>query len=285
MKKRLAIGLGSLVAVIFGVLAALYAGTPSSLQDTTAAGIVIRSQTWSGTITITGDVYFAPWATLIITPGAAVRFEKRTDVDIEATGWTKWADEYIKDNDDPTGRDGYKQAHFHIHGRIVAIGTAAEPIVFTSAQAEPEYADWDQLSLAGGSVLDYVRVSYAHNGVTINGSNVQVTNSVIHDSLWSCVDVFATGVRVSRNEIYHCWHQAVGTKVTGEIVIEDNDIQDANLGVNCEYGSRPTLVNNRFAAAPVSPDCGQGTGNSIEERPADSDGGTFGGRLIYPAQP
>lgn len=285
MKKRLAIGLGSLLALLLGVAALLYLRTPSKIDGATASGVTLRSQTWSGTVTVAGDVYFAPWASLTVMPGTTVRFEKEAGVDIEATEWTDGADAYIKDNRDPTGREGYKASHFRVHGKIVAIGTASAPIVFTSAQAEPEYADWDELSATAGSVFDHVRLSYAHNGITISGNNVSVTNSVIHDSLWSCVDVFATEVRVSGNEIYHCWHQAVGTKVIGEIVIEDNHIHDANLSVNCELGSRPRIVNNRIAAAPVSPDCGPATGNTIERRRADTEGGTFGGVLIYTAQP
>lgn len=285
MKKRLTIGLGLLLALLLGVAALLYARTPPRLENATASGVTVRSQTWSGTVTVAGDVYFAPWATLTVTPGTTVRFEKQTGVDIEATGWTEGADAYIKDNRDPTGREGYKASHFRVHGKILAIGTAEAPISFTSAQAGPEYADWDELSVTAGSVLDHVRLSYAHNGVTISGNNVSVTNSVIHDSLWSCVDVFATEVRISGNDIYHCWHQAVGTKVTGKIVVEGNYIHDANLGVNCELGSRPTIADNRFAAAPVSPDCGPATDNAIERRRADTEGGTFGGVLIYPAQP
>lgn len=285
MKKRFAIGIGSLFALTVGILAVLYLRTPSKIDGATASGITLRSQTWSGDITVAGDVYFAPWATLTVTPGTTVRFDKKAGVDIASTEWTAEADAYIKDNGDPTGRKGYKASHFRIHGKIIAAGTAEAPIVFTSAQANPEYADWDELSVAAGSVLDHIHLSYAHNGITISGKNVSVTNSVIHDSLWSCVDVFAVGVRVAGNEIYHCWHQAVGTKVVGDIVVEGNHIHDANLSVNCEYGSRPLIVRNRIAAAPINPDCGPAPGNTVEERRPDTSGGTFGGVLIYVAQP
>lgn len=65
--------------------------------------------------------------------------------------------------------------------------------------------------------------------------------------------------------------------------IRKNFIHDANLSVNCEYGSQPEITGNRFAAAPITPDCGAGENNTMENRPADTEGGTYNGALIYPA--
>lgn len=110
-----------------------------------------------------------------------------------------------------------------------------------------------------------------------------VSNSRVHDSLWSCVDVFSTGNKVVNNEIYHCWHQAVGVKVLGPNEILNNTIHDAQLGVNCEHGANPTIMANRFEAAPVGADCPAGVGNTETARAADVAGGTYGGQLVYPA--
>lgn len=274
--KRLA----SVIIVVALVIGAWwYATTPLKADSVEINGLMVRPHDFSGTITVTGDVYAAPWATLTFAPGTTVLFERGAD--ILDTQWTKYADEYIIDHNDPTGRAGYGKSHYSLYGKILALGTAEAPIVFTSAQAEPDYADWDELILLRGSILDHVEVAYAHNGVNINSSDGRVMNSVIHDSLWSCVDIFSTGNTVAYNEIYHCWHQAVGVKTVGNNSINNNFIHDANLGINCENNANPTIRHNRIAAAPLA--CVSDNTNIVEERQADTPGGTYQGQLIYSA--
>ena len=253
---------------------------PMQLQGKEIGGYILANQEWSGTITVVQDTTFVPWVKLTIKPGTRVRFEKKPDG--ELTDWTEFADQYIKEHNDPTGRTGYNATHFMLVAKMVAVGTKDRPILFTSAQASPDYADWDQLVLLQGSRLENVEVEYAHNGVNIDGDNVAVRNSKIHDSLWSCIDIFSVENIIESNEVYHCWHQAIGVKVKGKNLLTKNDVHDAQLGVNCEFGADPEIRANRFAAAPINPECPPGE-NKIVERPPDSPGGTYGGKLIYPS--
>lgn len=270
-------GIG-LVIVVLLVLSLL----PSKKSNTTVAGYQFRSQVWSGKINVSGDIIFMPWAKLTVEPGTRVEFEKGQE--IADTAWTKWADAYIKDHNDPTGREGYNQSHYEITGKVIAIGTAQQPIVFTSAQLAPEYADWDQLVLSSGSVLDNIELAYAHNGINIEGNNAAIKNSAIHDSLWSCVDVFGASNTIENNTISHCWHQAIGVKgVKQANIIKNNRIHDAQLSVNCELGATPIIENNTIKAAPLNPDCGDGNDNIALDTPHDTAGGTYGGKLIYPS--
>lgn len=255
---------------------------PRRVADSPVRGAQISSAVWGGTIRITGDVIFLPWTTLKIEPGTRVLFEKQPD--IEGTEWTEFADVYIKDHNDPTGKEGYQKSHYDITARIKAIGTKEKPIVFTSAQSVPEYADWDQLVLFRGSRLENVEVAYAHNGINVWQGNAVIRDSKVHDSLWSCIDIFSTSNIVESNEIYHCWHQAIGVKVAGQNSILANNVRDSQLGVNCENGANPAIERNNFAAAPINPECPRGGNNSAEERSADTLGGTYNGRIIYPAK-
>ncbi|MBI2427043.1 MAG: right-handed parallel beta-helix repeat-containing protein [Candidatus Kerfeldbacteria bacterium] len=275
--KILGVGSGVLALAAIG----FFVFPEKKVKDASVSGLSVRSEHWSGTIRVTGDINITPLKTLTIEPGTRILFEK--DPDIEGTDWTNYADAYIKDHDDPTGREGYNDSHFHLFGKIIARGNAEQPIVFTSAQEQPEYADWDQLILLGGSELDFVEVSYAHNGVNISGENVRVTNSTVHDSLWSCVDIFSKNTTIENNEIYHCWHQAIGVKKESPNMIQNNTIHDALLAVNCEYGATPTIQNNTFEGAPTNPDCPIGTNNTETIRDANVAGGTYNGKLIYPA--
>ncbi len=243
--------------------------------------LILLSTTWQGEVRITRDTLVLPWATLTILPGTKVLFKQNPQK--PGRTWTKYADDFITRHNDPTGTQEYQDAHFDITGRLIAVGTPQESIIFTSASADPDYADWSQLVLFSGSRLEYVEVSYAHNGVNIDGDGVTVRNSKIHDSLWSCIDIFSSNNVIEGNEVFHCWHQAIGVKAKKGNVIARNVVHDAQVGVNCEYGADPAIVQNRFEDAFITPECPEGQGNSIEEREPDTKGGTYQGKLIYPA--
>ena len=255
---------------------------PTSMKDQSVAGWQFRSQQWDGIITVKSDTLFMPWTSLMVRPGTKVLFEQEPQE--KGMTWTPYADVFIKEHNDPTGTKEYQRAHFGLTGKIIALGTPEAPILITSAREEPDYADWDQITLFKGSRLEYVQVSYAHNGVTVEGDGVVVRHSKFRDSLWSCVDIFSAGNTIENNEIYHCWHQAVGVKNHSGNIIRNNFIHDAWLGVNCEYGATPTIIDNRFVAAPLTSDCPLGAGNTEETRPVDTRGGTYSGKLVYPAQ-
>ena len=260
---------------------------PKSIHDVAVSGSQFQSQRWSGTVTIIGDTLFMPWLTLTIEPGTKVWFKKEAMHDLG--DWTKYADAYIKDHNDPTGHEGYEKSHYDLTARIIAIGTEESPISLTalgrqlSPDPSPKYAAWDQLSLFSGSHLSHVIVEDAHNGITIEGSDVIVENSRVDTSLWSCIDIFSTGNTIARNDISHCWHQAIGVKVPGLNMITENTIHDAQLSVNCENGADPLINLNLISAAPLGSDCPKSLDNIIEDRPADVPGGLFEGKLIYPA--
>ncbi|MFO1533732.1 MAG: hypothetical protein ABR562_08600, partial [Thermoplasmatota archaeon] len=219
----------------------------------------------------------ACWHT--VDPGTVVRFHKQPDHLQDA--WIPQADGYVQDHNDPTGHVGYRESHVQVYGRIVAVGTKEAPILFTSAEAHPEYADWNQLVLASGSRLENVTAEYMHNGINVNGDHVVLRNIVARESLWSCIDSFGDDITMRDIEAYHCWHQAVGYKGTGQNTLDGAYLHDSQVAVNCEEGTQPTLAHIRTKAAFMAPSCG--TPDLVEE-PGNSDvpGGTYDGVLIYP---
>ena len=238
---------------------------------------------WSGTVEVTESILVPPWQTLRIDPGTVVRFAKLPDGDLRATPWVAQADAYIKDHDDPTGREGYRASHFSITARIVALGTAERPILFTSAQPEPEYADWNQLVLLSGSRLENVTTEYSHNGINLRGDGIVLRHVTARESLWSCIDIYGDRVEMRWIEAYHCWHSAVGFKGPGDRLLADSFTHDAQVGINCESGAAPRLERVRNAGAGIAPGCSW-DGIEHDPRPADVAGGTYGGLLIYPWQ-
>lgn len=236
---------------------------------------------WSGTVDVTESRTILPWQALTIAPGTTVRFAKGTIV--PGTDWMPQADAFIKDHNDPTGRVGYQQGHVELIGKVVAVGTRDAPIVFTSADPNPGYADWNKLVLLAGSRLENVTVAYSHNGITVQGDDVVLRNVTAHDSLWSCIDVFGARARLVDIEAYHCWHQAVGFKAHNGGSVAGAFLHDSTLSVNCEGGADPTLAGLTLRAARLSPFCPPAVGTVQIPGGADTPGGTYDGALVYPA--
>ncbi|MHB8632998.1 MAG: hypothetical protein ACYDBQ_03390 [Thermoplasmatota archaeon] len=267
-------------AVAPGAPVARPIATPSSVASAPAP--VPDPWHWKGVVDVQQSIFVLPWDTLVIDPGTTIRFHALPDVN--GTPWGPTSDGYVQEHNDPTGHVGYQASHFTIYGKIVAVGTQAQPIRFTSANATPGYADWDQLVLSSGSRLENVTVEYAHDGIDVQGDDVVLANVTAHDSLWSCIDVFGARARLRDVEAYHCWHQAVGFKGPGGGSLTNAFLHDSQVAVNCEDGANPTLAALRVRAAFMAPACPPVSGMTNLPGGADVAGGTYHGVLIYPYQ-
>ena len=85
---------------------------------------VMRPETWSGDVIITGRVTVVPEAVLTLAPGTRVRFRK------------------VDEN-----RDGLGEGGLLVLGGIRSLGTPGRPVVFESAEPAPAPGDWDKVSL------------------------------------------------------------------------------------------------------------------------------------------
>ena len=158
--------------------------------------------TWSGTVILSGQNVVRRGVTLTIEPGTVVKFA--------------WTDE----NGDDIG-DG----ELTVEGRLIAKGTAGQPILFTSAKENPRAKDWTfvQISVSKNSLVEHCIFEYAFSGLQIHYSTATIHQSLFRNNF--------EGIRFS----------------TTDILIEHNDIIDNYYGVRCEAnGSRTTITKNRF---------------------------------------
>ena len=155
-------------------------------------GTLSVSETWLGSYVhvVTGEVTVPGGTTLTIRPGAVVKFETGQGITVQPGG------------------------------RLIADGTVAQRIVFTSIKDDsaggdsnqdgtataPAAGDWRGLLVAGGEVeLDHAQLSYAGkpsggswdstSGAIANsgGGNVAVSNSAIHDSFYDAIINWGSG--------------------------------------------------------------------------------------------
>ena len=132
----------------------------------THSGVLAENQEWFGYAEhlITGSVTVPTNVTLTIDPGAVIKFAPGLNITVQAGG------------------------------ALVATGTVAQPIVFTSINDEsvgvdtnevattPAAGDWDSIYLTGGqATFDHVTLSYGAGPDSLNSGLVSLTapNSVL----------------------------------------------------------------------------------------------------------
>jgi hypothetical protein len=196
--------------IIFVVVAAACAACALATPELRLRNHVIDGKaTWRGDVRIDGLVTVKKTGNLVIEAGTRVVFVPR----------------------DEDG-DGIGDAELLVEGTLSARGTAAAPIVLTSAAARPKPADWKYLYLdfARDAELDHIIVEYAYSGLQVHFSRARVTNSIFRynvDGLrFSTVNLIAAGNRMHDNR-HGLRYEARGSKA----LIHHNDICDNDVGI------------------------------------------------------
>lgn len=117
---------------------------------------------WRGSIVIDGSVKLFKGATLRIHPGTDIAFVRR-------------------DND----RDGLGDGVLIVEGRLLAEGTAAAPIRFRSAEAEPQPGDWLEIRVdfSRETVLRHCRISHSAYTLHAHFTKGRVEDCVIRHNI------------------------------------------------------------------------------------------------------
>jgi len=166
----------------------------STLTNVTS-GPLTADRTWSGEITLTGDVIVPSGVTLTIEPGTTVRFAPFTD-------------------DQGAGSSVF-QSELIVQGSLIAVGTEAAPIVFTPTAANPVVGDWHWIHVlttasSESVTLEHCVLEYADTGIYVEA------------------DVYSLALRISRCRVRQMSDDGIvvlvrnGAHVTAEVV--DNEV-------------------------------------------------------------
>lgn len=168
---------------------ALITGTLAATAATTS-GVIATDETWSGTVSLTGDVTVATNATLTVLPGTVVRCDARVDT--------------------PPGGPNPSRTELIVNGTLVADGTAAAPITFTSWPAAPTDAplpgDWGGIHLnhaTRSSVLRHCVVEYATDGLRVAGASPTLDHLVFRSHQGNAI-VAVKPVQITRSSFTAC---------------------------------------------------------------------------------
>lgn len=235
--------------------------TETTAENTSRSGNISSNERWKGTILVTGDVNVQSGATLTIEAGTTVKFVAGTD---DRTGGSTAPITDPPFPNDPTTAHSQMSSLNVYGGSVVAVGTAASPIVFTSAATSPKWGDWDsiQFNQAGSKLtLQYAVVEYGYYGVAINAAADDSVVTVKDNTIRHVVACGICGspldtvtLTVSGNDISYCGHEGIATFSKTTFVVENNTFHDnvqsygdgaASVAVNVEDNSS-TIRNNTF---------------------------------------
>ena len=204
-----------------------------------------KDTTWNGEILITGDVHVPEGVTLTISPGTNIRFKK----------FSLESDRNLFGIESPY----YEQAEIIVTGKLIAKGTDEKPILFTSAETNPQTADWSALNFLGskGNVVENCRIEYAYNGIHAHGAEVLIKNNILVKN--------AVAISVKKED------EVKGTPgfgIPADITVTGNLIEDNKGGINVRISraviTHNTIRNNKFFGIWIKGQCpGAISGNEI----------------------
>jgi len=182
--------------------------TPASVQYLDGAAIT-DAQIWSGTVLIRGVVTVTKTGQLTILPGTRIVFD-RIDVD----------------------GDGIGDGELLIEGGLVAKGTAAAPILFTSAAATPARGDWKYLYLdfAQRAEVAHIISEYAYSGIQIHFCRARVVDSEFRYNV-DGVRFSTVNIELSGNRIHHNTNGLRYEERRSTAAIHYNDIVANDVGI------------------------------------------------------
>jgi len=178
---------------------------PLQYSDT----VISDAVTWSGEVRIRGTVTVKKEGSLTILPGSRILFER-------------------VDNDG----DNIGDAEIYVEGTLLAQGTAAEPILFSSAAARPQAADWKfiYLDYARRAELAHIIAEYAYSGVQVHFCKASILDSEFRYNV-DGVRFSTVNIEIARNRIHHNTHGIRYEERRGAGSVHHNEIVDNEIGI------------------------------------------------------
>ena len=224
--------LSALVVLSVGAVSLKVGASPSS--STNVGGLISTDTTWTtgdSPVIVTSSILVQQGVTLTIEPGVEVRFD--SGLILQA------------------------------NGELIARGSGAAPIHFTSNEAQPASGDWGFILFTdssvdavydatgdyiSGSILEHCTIEFAgavsgsDYALRIDSSGPLIDHCTVKDNAGGGIDVNNGNVKIVNCTI--TGNTGTGIEGHGTITLSDNTITDNRLGIS--LGGNTTLSGNRI---------------------------------------
>lgn len=222
-------------------------------KDDAQPGHITKNTTWSGEVTVTGDVFVEQDVTLTIEPGTVITVM----ADQDDLGMSQLGPADDMTTGDPTGDpnaggDDYQKNHIGIiiNGTIISNGTFENPILFKSSKPDPYYTDWIGIVVNKGE-FSFTTVEWCLNGIYASEEFEKLTIDHCHlQHFWAAGSGFhnpkneSVVAYIKHTTIEDCGHEAVDTHDPGNLELAYNLIKDSQVGFNLHDNMHATIHNN-----------------------------------------
>lgn len=239
----------------------------------TTSGKILVDETWSGEITLTGDIWVSNGATLTIDPGTIVFLTPGSDDQ-------GCCDGYVDGDWDSRNAITIDAAG----GFLIAEGTEEQPIVFTvvgdtalpgfhlvsfQLQASAKAGAWDGLHIGRGSSVQYTDIRHANRAIEVigdeqkefpdkpgrrgNGCNIpedRIHSKVSHNRIRNVrgsgisVSAKAAALRIDHNTIENAGDAAISVGNRQSACIHHNVAKNSGVGVRASGAKSVAIFNN-----------------------------------------
>ena len=222
--------------------------TPQSASAATTSGAMTVNETWSGTVSLVGDVTVLSNVTLTILPGTKIQCDARAD--------------------NQNGGINTARIELIVNGVVSAVGSAAQPILFTSwplAPTDPGVpGDWYGIRLANAaaaSTFSYCALEYGIDALSVGATQPVVRQCTFRQNQNS-------GISASKPlQTTDCLFESNGYGIisaSGQSLYASNCLFRANgTGLDGQGGASVALWNCSFYSNSIGAGGGQGHFNSM----------------------
>ncbi len=216
------------ILMSFAIFGVLVCDAGNSFAQTTS-GTLTEDETWSGIVTITGDVRVPDEITLTIDPGTVVKFTALGD-------------------DTHSGADASRCELIIDQGVLTAEGESGNEIIFTSTSTLPAMRDWYGIRFVNSydpfCVMNYCDIQWAYSGVSLQSSSPAILNCLIANNHYRGItgSPSAFNLTIEGSEVHtngsssdgHGIYIQCPSEVT--VTLEANEVHDNyNRGIYCEH--------------------------------------------------
>ncbi len=174
---------------------------------------IFKDTTWSGKVLIQDIVTVFADVTLTIEPGTVIMFEKRD-----------------------TNGDGFGENEIYIQGEVIAIGTRAAPIIFTSAEKVKRPGDWGAINMMISedkrNIFSNCVLEYSYRGFHAHFSAMNLVDCEIKNNFLA-VQFQDSKVTIKGCNI-HDNNQGMQFR-DSTLLMEGTNLTNNNIGIRCVY--------------------------------------------------